>query len=554
MSTEHDRPERLPASPAPDLTVVALRSASSLMGLQLLSRLVTFALNQALIRLASPAVYGTASVQLELLLNTILFLSREGIRNALLRTNDDEKQQKDRAVLVSNIALLPVYFGIQVSVLTSVTYFYYASVATKELPFFNLTVLMYTAAAVLELFSEPMYIKSVQSFDSGVRVRAEGSAVVARSVTTVAVLVYDSYTENKGYFGLMAFALGQLTYAVVLLMGYARKYGNSVSYAFHRSKAEKSPASSSATPFGPGYLLSILKKYFDERLLEVSLALTAQGFVKHILTEGDKIIISRFSPLKDQGGYAVATNYGALVARIFFQPIEETSRLFFSKTLSTYHTNGLDANALHSALSRLGSLLLIYTHFSLFVLCLVPPYLGIVLSVILPTRYLNTSAPALLSAWVWYIPVLAINGVLEAFVSSVASPKDLAKQSQWMAGASVAYIGLAVVLYNAVGLGDSAVVYANIANLVARIFYCFHFVSLAARQNRIKSLSWKEVFPSLPILVCLGIVSVVTRASYQILGIGDVLKEMEGGIPNSKSCILHLGIGVACGLITLIFW
>ena len=32
--------------------------------------------------------------------------------------------------------------------------------------------------------------------------------------------------------------------------------------------------------------------------------------------------------------------------------------------------------------------------------------------------------------WVWYIPVLALNGGLEAFLSSVASPKDLNEQSR----------------------------------------------------------------------------------------------------------------------------
>ena len=84
------------------------------------------------------------------------------------------------------------------------------------------------------------------------------------------------------------------------------------------------------------YFTKRLSTFFDENLLEVALAMTAQGFVKHILTEGDKvtgsslystvwtlslsiltrhmhlkkIIISRMSPLKDQGGYAVANNYG----------------------------------------------------------------------------------------------------------------------------------------------------------------------------------------------------------------------------------------------------
>lgn len=138
----------------------AVKSASSLMGLQLLSRLVTFVLNQALVRLATPAVYGTVSIQLELLLNTILFLSREGFRNALLRADVDPKGGvQTRSVLVSNIALLPLYFGLLVSVLTSAAYMHYASLATKAQQSFGATVALYTLAAVLELFSEPLHIR-----------------------------------------------------------------------------------------------------------------------------------------------------------------------------------------------------------------------------------------------------------------------------------------------------------------------------------------------------------------------------------------------------------
>lgn len=77
---------------------------------------------------------------------------------------------------------------------------------------------------------------------------------------------------------------------------------------------------------------------------------------------------------------------GALIARIFFQPIEETSRMFFSKTLSSTSSGSLDPVALHNALTRLASLLLIYSHFSLFLLSLAPPYLKLVLSVVLPPR------------------------------------------------------------------------------------------------------------------------------------------------------------------------
>jgi hypothetical protein len=51
--------------------------------------------------------------------------------------------------------------------------------------------------------------------------------------------------------------------------------------------------------------------YFDPELLHLSGAMTAQSVVKHLLTEGDKLLISRLSPLADQGGFAIASNYGA---------------------------------------------------------------------------------------------------------------------------------------------------------------------------------------------------------------------------------------------------
>ncbi|KAL5503877.1 RFT1 [Sanghuangporus vaninii] len=540
-----------------NLTNAALKSASSLMGLQLLSRLVTFALNQALVRLASPDVYGTVSIQLELLLNTILFLSREGFRNTLLRANTERKGQRGDSLLVSNIALLPVYFGIFISTVTSTAYIYTASEATIQQPFFKLSVLLYTLAAFVELLSEPMHIRSVQALNSAVRVRAEGSAVVVKSIVTVAVLAFNASYRGPGSLGLVAFALGQLSYSVTLLFGYLPEYGKSISFILRPSRnngRESSVGGSMLT-----CLTLKLRSFFDENLLEVSLAMTAQGFVKHILTEGDKLIISRISPLKDQGGYAVANNYGALIARIFFQPIEETSRLFFSKTLPSKANGGLNAGALQSSLTRMGSLLLFYAHFSLFLLTLAPPYLTMVLSVLLPPRYLTTSAPAVLSAWVWYIPVLAVNGILEAFVSSVASSNDLARQSKWMAGASAVYITLTVALYSFGGLGDTAVVYANIANSGARILYCVEFISALVQkhttaEHRIKMLSWKDVVPPISVMLSFAFAGLVTRLSARLFKVEAIARSVGRGVLRSRPCILHLGVGASCGLALLAVW
>lgn len=48
----------------------------------------------------------------------------------------------------------------------------------------------------------------------------------------------------------------------------------------------------------------------DKEVLGLSLTMTAQSVFKHVLTEGDKFILSWISPLQDQGGYALAVNYG----------------------------------------------------------------------------------------------------------------------------------------------------------------------------------------------------------------------------------------------------
>ncbi|KAH9172072.1 Rft protein-domain-containing protein [Lactarius sanguifluus] len=126
--------------------------------------------------------------------------------------------------------------------------------------------------------------------------------------------------------------------------------------------------------------------------------MTAPSVVKHFLTEGDKLLISHLNLLADQGSYATASNYGSLAVRVVFQPIEETSRIFFSKSLSSSPSSSSSENdqeALQTAVELLSTLLL-FTHFLL------------------------------------YLPAMAYNGVLEAFLASVCTPADLRSQSRMM--------------------------------------------------------------------------------------------------------------------------
>ena len=152
----------------------AVSSATSLIRLQLLSRLLTFGLNQALVRLVSPKLFGTVSLQFELLLNTILFLSREGVRNSLLRVSipdptkptksgSSSRQDRDEYIKFANLALLPLYLGTPIAILAGSLYLRYAADDVRSQPYFSHSIALYLLAAIIELAAEPMHLRYAQN-------------------------------------------------------------------------------------------------------------------------------------------------------------------------------------------------------------------------------------------------------------------------------------------------------------------------------------------------------------------------------------------------------
>lgn len=59
-----------------------------------------------------------------------------------------------------------------------------------------------------------------------IRVRAEGSGITAKSVTTLLVLLYDARQgDEQGTLALLAFAIGQLAYSLTCLVVYLSYLG-----------------------------------------------------------------------------------------------------------------------------------------------------------------------------------------------------------------------------------------------------------------------------------------------------------------------------------------
>jgi len=263
------------------------------------------------------------------------------------------------------------------------------------------------------------------------------------------------------------------------------------------------------------------------------------------------------SPLRDQGGYALAANYGSLIARIVFQPVEEVFRLYYSRILSCSEKvvdrrdDQVPNNALQRAALAITSLLAVQFSFSVLLFVFGPPYLPILLQLILPPRYQSTSAPLVLYAWVWYIPILAINGGLEAFFASVASPHDLRAQSRWMAVFSVIYLSSALGFYR-LGLGDTSLVYANIINLAARIVYCWFFTkSYFGSRGASKFLVWKHAVPGRAVLAIAILSRSVLWYTKRKLGIPANVYDGRG---HQANIITYTFLGIFLALACVSTW
>ena len=220
-----------PTTP-PNLLAASLTSASSLVLLQLSSRAFTFVLNQALVRLATPQTFGTATVQFELLLSTTLFLSREGVRTALLRQQKSASSSSSPN-LVRNISLLPAYVGVPIAVILAILYSATSAPAVRAQSHFHLSVSIYAVAAAIELASEPLYIRAQNELRMDVRVRAEGAAVFSKTLVT-----FFGLASTSSEWALMAFAAGQAAYALATFVVFWNFCGNSTRYILRRVTIE----------------------------------------------------------------------------------------------------------------------------------------------------------------------------------------------------------------------------------------------------------------------------------------------------------------------------
>ncbi|KAJ5121191.1 uncharacterized protein N7515_009152 [Penicillium bovifimosum] len=458
---------------------------SFLILIQLASRIFTFASNQLILRTLSPVVLGVAT-QLELFQVSILYFSRESIRMAIQRqpisplsSNDPVCEAKPAAEkqsvmsqTVVNVSYLSLVLGIPASLMFAMMYLRVVPEEASNIAFFYPSVILTGAASLMELTIEPFFSVVQQHMLYETRAAVEMPAAFLRSAVTSLTFIHASRVGRN--LGVLPFALGHLSYSLALVCGYSLALLNRPStgrFSFLLTRVQSSDSS--------GYILGL----FSRPLTSLAANVFLQSLVKHLLTQGDTMMLAALSGLEDQGIYSLASNYGGLVARIIFQPLEESSRNLFSVLLSRDENGNLKDIHIRTAKDHLIDILRAYQLLSVIIFPLGPMMVPQLLHILGGRQWASPKVGDLLSIYCYYIPFLAFNGITEAFVSSAANSQQIRKQTGWMGVFSVCY-ALAAYMFLEVGhLGAYGLVLANIVNMAVRTCWSYTFIKSYLRRN-----------------------------------------------------------------------
>lgn len=301
-----------------------VRSASYNVIVQVTFRILTFVMNGILLRYTTKDMIGVVNVRLMLLNQTIVFVAREAFRKACLSKSTDRRWTQ-----VINLLWCVFPLGVVLSVILSYVWLYYLEIPDPvKIANYPLAVLVFAASGSIELLSEQLWVVAQAFVFLRLKVVIEGIANFARCVITLGLVVFVPDL------GIIAFCIAQTAFSVLVMVLY---YVYFIYYIKttprYQNKEESDFPFRSLRDFFPRTLSR--KSFFSRALAHLTWSFFKQSFLKKILTEGERYIMTLFKVLtfSQQGIYDVINNLGSLVARCVFMPIEESYYTFFAYTL-----------------------------------------------------------------------------------------------------------------------------------------------------------------------------------------------------------------------------
>lgn len=475
------------------------KGATFLMMGQLFTKLVTFVLNNLLIRFLSPRIFGITAF-LEFIQGTVLFFSRDAIRLSTLRISDSgngivdgdsedyqETHYKSKVLQTAvNFSHIPLWIGFPLSI--GLTAWQYRNINAYfiTLPFFTWSIFLIWLSIIVELLSEPFFIVNQFMLNYAARSRFESIAVTTGCIVNFIVVyavqqsrypmgIVTADSDKEGI-AILAFALGKVAHSITLLACYYWDY--------HKNFKPKKLFSTRLTKIKSSESNELKKNYsknssyfFQNDILEHFKKVYFQLCFKHLLTEGDKLIINSLCTVEEQGIYALLSNYGSLLTRLLFAPIEESLRLFLARLLSSHNQKNLKL-----AIEVLVNLTRFYIYLSLMIIVFGPVNSSFLLQFLIGSKWSTTSVLDTIRVYCFYIPFLSLNGIFEAFFQSVATGDQILKHSYFMMAFSGIFLLNSWALIEKLKLSIEGLILSNIINMILRILYCGVFLNKFHRE------------------------------------------------------------------------
>ncbi|XP_005547447.3 man(5)GlcNAc(2)-PP-dolichol translocation protein RFT1 isoform X2 [Macaca nemestrina] len=453
----------------------AARLASSGLILQVLFRLITFVLNAFILRFLSKEIVGVVNVRLTLLYSTTLFLAREAFRRACL----SGVTQRDWSQTL-NLLWLTVPLGVFWSLFLGWVWLQLLEVPDPHVvPHYATGVVLFGLSAVVELLGEPFWVLAQAHMFVKLKVIAESLSVILKSILTAFLVLW------LPHWGL--------------------------------------------------YIFSLAQALINWKEAKLTWSFFKQSFLKQILTEGERYVMTFLNVLNfgDQGVYDIVNNLGSLVARLIFQPIEESFYIFFAKVLEREKDATLQKQEdVAVAAAVLESLLKLALLAGLTITVFGFAYSQLALDIYGGAMLSSGSGPVLLRSYCFYVLLLAINGVTECFTFAAMSKEEVDRYNFVMLALSSSFLVLSYLLTR--WCGSVGFILANCFNMGIRITQSLCFIHRYYRRSPHRPLAGLHLSPVLLGTFALG---------GGVTAVSEVFLCCEQGWP---ARLAHIAVGAFC--------
>ena len=456
-------------------------------------KIFTFGLSALLTRSLLPEQKGVAFT-LDLYADTLVFVAREAVRSTSSRVSlhigsaEDVAKAKGDALAVYatqrivnmsawciplTFAMIAMFEGLYLSGVTLVPSLTHIQGIATTVDTGSLAVAVFVSGILLQMCAEPKQaiFRSLLLFRQKIAVEAVGLG--CRLAVALVLIRFGVVVEP-----VLSFALAHLAYGLATLVYTEAAWGVfpawvgaefvALKHILRRNAllciAERSDIQNhskairrAAFPLSFGGMAKEAKinagmwrSFFLDSILRI------------LLTEGEKFFLAAFGTMSSQGIYDMVMNLGSLVVRVVFRVWEDNC----SSTWAQLQAQNAYDKALLLLQRMIKIALILGGSFFLFG----PPLSRLLLQLLYGSRWTSHDAVQALQEFCVLVPLMGVNGLLEAFIRATGSPSDLRFAWAAMLVSSVLYTGSCYfqLVVSTHGDGATRLIRANILNTAIR--------------------------------------------------------------------------------------